>query len=104
MQEEPAAVAELQSRIDELIRERDTLRASVGDPVPTLPANDAEEVNRLRSHVEELQRERAMLRAEVARQRAAVGDPSALMSTWIDHAESFAREGSSGNRFNPLGQ
>ena len=101
MQEEPPAVAELQSRIDELIRERDTLRASVADPVPTLPANDAEEVNRLRSNVEELQRERAMLRAEVARQRA---DPSALMSTWIDHGESLAREGSSGNRFNPLGQ
>ena len=101
MQKEPAAVAELQNRIDELIRERDTLRASVADPVPTLPANDAEEANRLRSNVEELQRERAMLRA---RQRAAVGDPSALMSTWIDHAESFAREGFSGNRFNTLGQ
>ena len=48
MNQEPAAVAELQGRIDELIRERDALRSAVpllGDPAATLPASGAEEVN-----------------------------------------------------------
>ena len=98
MNPEPAAVAELQGRIDELIRERDALRSAVpplGDPAATLPASGAEEVNMLRTSVENLQRERAALRAELTRQRA--GDPSALMSTLIDQGDSLARE-----RYNPL--
>ena len=55
MHQEPAAVAELQGRIDELIRERDALRSAVplvGDPAATLPASGAEEVNMLRTSVE----------------------------------------------------
>ena len=46
MRQEPSAVAELQGRIDELVRERDALRSAVplvGDPA-TLPASGAEEV------------------------------------------------------------
>ena len=98
MHQEPVAVAELQGRIDELIRERDALRSAVPpvrDPAATLPASGAEEVKMLRTSVENLHRERAALRAEVARQRA--GDPSALMSTLIDQGDSLARE-----RYNPL--
>ena len=88
MNPEPAAVAELQGRIDGLIRERDALRSAVpplGDPAAMLPASGAEEVNMLRTSV----------RAELTRQRA--GDPSALMSTLIDQGDSLARE-----RYNPL--
>ena len=65
------------------------------DPVATVPASGAQELQMLRA-----ERERVMLRAEVARCHA-VGGPSGLMSTLIDRGDSPARK-SGGNRFNPL--
>ena len=100
MQQEIPEISELQSRIDDLIRERDALKVASVQPSATIPASGAEEINQLRTTVEELQRERAMLRSEVARQRN--GDQSALLSTLIDHGESVARNSVVGNRFNPL--
>ena len=100
----PWREVELQGKIDELIRERDALRAGAtlqGDPSATVPASGAEELNLLRSTVDSLQRERELLRAEVARQRAVV-DQSTVMATLIVHGELLARESVTGNRFNPL--
>ena len=99
MQQEIPEISELQSRIDDLIRERDALKVVSAQPSATAPVSGAEEINQLRATVEELQRERAMLRSEVVRHRS--GDQSVLLSTFIDQGESVARNGS-GNRFNPL--
>ena len=92
MQQEPAELVQLQSRIDELIRERDSLRVSGIQGHVEVATSSTEEVNMLRANVDSLERERAMLRAEVARCRANA-DPSALMSTLIDQipvCEQFA--------------
>ena len=62
MQQEPAELVQLQSRIDELIRERDTLRVSAIQGHVEVAASSAEEVNMLRANVDSLERERAMLR------------------------------------------
>ena len=103
MQQEPAELVQLQSRIDELIRERDSLRVSGIQGHVEVAASSTEEVNMLRANVDSLERERAMLRAEVARCRANA-DPSALMSTLIDQGDILARESGSSNRLNPLRQ
>ena len=103
MQQEPAELVQLQSRIDELIRERDSLQVSGIQGHVEVAASSTEEVNMLRANVDSLERERAMLRAEVARCRANA-DPSALMSTLIDQGDILARESGSSNRFNPLRQ
>ena len=94
MQQESAELGLLQSRIDELIRERDSLRVSANQGHVEVAAPSADEVNVLRAS--------AMLRAEVARCRANA-DPSTLMSTLIDQGDTLARE-SGPNRFNPLRQ
>ena len=99
MQQEIPEISELQSRIDDLIRQRDALKVVSAQPSATAPVSGAEEINQLRATVEELQRERAMLRSEVVGHRS--GDQSVLLSTLMDQGESVPRNGS-GNRFNPL--
>ena len=79
MQQEPAELVLLQSRIDELIRERDSLRVSANQGHAEVAASA--EVNTLRANADSLEHEHAMLRAEVPRCRANA-DPSALMSTF----------------------
>ena len=89
------ALFELQVRIDEIIQERDALKASSRvqgvDPAATVPANGAD----LQSTLDNLQREREMLRSEVARQRA-VADQSTVMATLMGHGESMTRESAAG--------
>ena len=89
----------LQSRIDDLIRERDSPRVSADQGhVEVAALSNAEEVNMLRANVDSLECERAMFRAEVGRCRGNA-DPSALMSTLNDRGDTPARE-SGLNRFN----
>ena len=83
MQQEPVELVLLQSRIDKLIREWDSLRASANQGHVELAACSAEEVNMLRANVDSSERERAILRAEVARCRANA-DPSATTSEVVD--------------------
>ena len=67
---EPVELVLLQSRIDDLVRERDSLRVSADQGhVEVAALSNAEEVNMLRANVDSLECERAMFRAEVGRCR-----------------------------------